>query len=117
MRDIYICDAQGNTIEGSGYLGIPYEVWSATSKLVEEQEGFQVLGPLWRYYYGREGDALLSPDEVDLLLNDIQQLRQLLNNLAVSETEDRAIQTFFSSLSELCQRAIGAGHSLKFVAD
>ncbi|MEA5469788.1 hypothetical protein [Spirulina sp. 06S082] len=124
MRDIYICDVQGNLLKELGYCGLPEQIWLATYQYITEQHQheFQILAQLWQYYYGQEGDALLSPIEVALLLKDIEYLKSLLSNIKVTEIEAepieiQEIQKFFEDLLNLCQKAQNSDRALKFVAD
>ena len=128
MRNIYICDTQGNIIQEivqeEGYFGLPYRVWAATDRCItmQHQDKFQILAQLWEYYHGPEGDAFLSPNEIDLLLQDIEHLKPLLKDIEPgrikgSKTELREIETFFYNLTKRCQKAKARNLSLKFVAD
>lgn len=123
MRDIYICDPQGNILQEMlqeiGYFGLPYRVWTATLKCIREQrrDEFQILPELWQEYWGEEGHAFLSPHEVDLLLKDIEHLQPFLKDIEAAETNIQEIQKFFYDLATICRKAKALKLSLKFEAD
>lgn len=124
MRDIYICDSQSNLFREEGYYGLSFQVQMATHEYIAKKHRyeFQILSKVWQYHYGEEGDAFLSPNDVALLIEDIEYLKPLLKdiepaNIKAAETNIHEIRDFFDSLVDICQKAKSRNLSLKFIAD
>ena len=124
MRTIHLCDIQGNILRQEKFCGLSYGVFMAAHNFItiKHQNEFQILVQLWQYYYGEEGDAFLSPNEIDLLLQDIEHLKPLLKDIEpgrirAEKIELQKIETFFDDLASICQKAKARNLSLKFVAD
>ena len=124
MRTFHLCDRQGNIFREEKFCGLSCEVWSATYRCIRQQyhDRFKILAQLWKHYYGEDGDAFLSPNEIDLLLQDIKHLKPLLKDIEVAiikaeKTDIQKIEAFFDDLIDLCQKAKASERSLTVVAD
>ena len=124
MRTIHFCDTQGNILRKKEFYGILHRVWTATYRCIaiQHQDEFQVLSSLWQHHEGEDGDAFLSPNDIELLLQDIEHLKPLLKEIepgriTAEKTDLQEIETFFDNLASVCQKAKTKNLSLKFVAD
>lgn len=112
MRDIWICDAEGEVWEELGSLGLSSEVWRELYPSLAGDPERPILARLWREQWGPRADATLSWTEVGRLAEELEGLRSSLDP-ALSA----AARTFYNDLFALCDRARDQGGGLRFIAD
>ncbi|MEM9556173.1 MAG: hypothetical protein AAGC60_18085 [Acidobacteriota bacterium] len=113
MRDIWISDPdtgrRDRTVEP---VGLSSAVWRELYPILVGDAQRPLLHRLWRYHWGAEGDADLTPAEVRDLAQEITTFRIGSPSPASAEAE-----AFLDAFAHQIARAAEAGAGLRILAD
>lgn len=116
MRDIWLCDAEGNLDSRFAPVGLPARVWHRLYPRLGRDRQRPLLRQVWQYHWGAEGDAFTRPEEVARLGEEVASLLAAHRSPEGPELE-KADADFFCDLARQVDLARERGAGLRWLAD